>query len=354
MPGLQELANRKEAMRCNLKQTRKTVLLIVILPVAAFAHHSRWAYYSQEVSEVEGDLVSVRWRNPHMGFTLRTVNDDGRAELLHMEGGPIYFLERGGITPELFREGTRVRVAGNKALPARRPTDMYATNMLFPDGREVLLYSTVAFRWTDEGLGSRSQWADDEAKQRAAAQNGESLFRIWSIPRENNPLQHLPFTEAALAARGSWDPAAAFEIRCESPGMPGVMDSNHPFGFADQGSEIKLALGVYEIVRTIHMDRSAPPDDEPASQMGYSVGSWDGNILVVKTTNINWPYFDGIGTPQSEAVESLERFSLSEDQTRLDYHMQITDPETFTEPATLERHLLALGETLEVYDCQPY
>ncbi len=340
-------------MRFILKQTRKTALCLVLLPVAAFAHHSRWSYYSHEISEVEGELVSVSWRNPHMGFTLRTVNDDGQQELWHMEGGPIYFLERGGITPELFRAGSRVRVAGNQALAGGGPTDMYATNMLLSDGREVLLYSTVAFRWTDEGLGSRTQWAD-EAKRQAAAQKGESIFRVWSIPRENDPLVHLPFTEAAIAARRSWDPAEAFEIRCESPGMPGVMDSNHPFEFVDQGSEITLALGVYEIVRTIHMDRPAPPDGEPASQMGYSVGTWDRNTLVVKTTHINWPYFDGIGTPQSEAVESLERFSLNEDQTRLDYRLTITDPETFTEPATLERHLLALGETIEAYDCRPY
>lgn len=75
-------------------------------------------------------------------------------------------------------------------------------------------------------------------------------------------------------------------------------------------------------------------------------------MLVVQTTRINWPYFDDIGTPQSETVKMIERLTVSEDQTRLDYHLTITDPVTFIEPATIERFWLALGETLPRYDCQ--
>ena len=44
--------------------------------------------------------------------------------------------------------------------------------------------------------------------------------------------------------------------------------------------------------------------------------------------------------------------SVSGDQTRLDYHFTITDDETFTEPATIEGHRLALEDTIPVYDCQ--
>jgi len=74
----------------------------------------------------------------------------------------------------------------------------------------------------------------------------------------------------------------------------------------------------------------------------------------VTTTRINWPYFDNIGTPQSENVEMLETFTVSEDQARLDYRLTVTDPGTFTEPAVFERHWLALGEQIELYDCQVY
>ena len=63
--------------------------------------------------------------------------------------------------------------------------------------------------------------------------------------------------------------------------------------------------------------------------------------------------FDNIGTPLSEEVEIVERFILSEDQTRLDFDITITDPSVFTSPAKLRGCWLALGDTIPLYDCQP-
>ncbi len=68
-------------------------------------------------------------------------------------------------------------------------------------------------------------------------------------------------------------------------------------------------------------------------------------MLVVR---INWPYFDDIGTPQSETVKMIERLTVSEDQTRLDYHLTITDPVTFIEPATIASLAGAWGDAPDV------
>ena len=72
------------------------------------------------------------------------------------------------------------------------------------------------------------------------------------------------------------------------------------------------------------------------------------------TTRIDWPYFDTSGTPQSPAVEITERFALSDDQTRLDFHMTVEDPATLTAPATRQWHYLALGEEFFVVDCNVF
>ena len=69
---------------------------------------------------------------------------------------------------------------------------------------------------------------------------------------------------------------------------------------------------------------------------------------------MSWPWFDNIGTPQSAAVTIRERFTPSADQSRLDYELTVTDPATFTEPAVYERYWLALGASIERYDCQVY
>ncbi len=108
------------------------------------------------------------------------------------------------------------------------------------------------------------------------------------------------------------------------------------------------------IYRQIFMDGRELELDPLPTWMGYSVGRWEGDTLVVETSRINWPYFDGIGTPQSEAVEVVERFTLRQGGQRLDYHATITDPQTFTRPATAELYWLALGESVEPFGCTLY
>ena len=125
-----------------------------------------------------------------------------------------------------------------------------------------------------------------------------------------------------------------------------------PVELVDRGNEIEVRAEVYDTVRTIHMDRSAPPAGTAPSILGYSVGKWDDGALVVKTTLIDWPYFDSIGTPQSKDVAIEERYTLSADQTRLDYHLTITDPVNLAGTAVVDSHWLALGATLQRFDCR--
>ena len=75
---------------------------------------------------------------------------------------------------------------------------------------------------------------------------------------------------------------------------------------------------------------------------------------MIETTRVNYPYFDIGGTPQCDAITVTERYSLSDDQTRLDLTVTIDDPVALTEPATAEWHFLALDETFSVYECNVF
>jgi hypothetical protein len=185
-----------------------------------------------------------------------------------------------------------------------------------------------------------------------AAGENRGFFRVWSGPRPAPTKTTASFTPAAIEARKSFDLLDNFATRCGPQGMPSVMFGPLPFEFVDRGSEILLRAELYDTVRTIHMDRSEPPAGTPASILGYSVGRWDNGALVVKTTLIDWPYFDTIGTPQSNAVAVEERYTLSADQTRLDYKVTTTDPTNFVGPAVVDSHWLALGATVQRFDCQ--
>ena len=172
-----------------------------------------------------------------------------------------------------------------------------------------------------------------------------------------------PLTEAAIAARATWDPAADNPyLTCEPVGMPRIMGQPYPMEFIDEGERIVLRIELYDVVRTIHMESEASGEvsgevygveseasgavsgavsgaDEPApAPQGYSRGTWEGGTLVVRTNRLSWPYFDQSGIPQSPQAELLERFTPSADGTRLDYVLTVTDPATFTEPVTLEKY----------------
>ena len=127
-----------------------------------------------------------------------------------------------------------------------------------------------------------------------------------------------------------------------------------PIELVDEGERILLRSRYFDTVRTIHMGQSAGEvTGVAASPLGYSVGRWDGRTLVVETTRINYPRFDTSGTPQSDQVRIRETFAISEDQSRLDYHMTLTDPATFTGPAEFARYYLALAESLDKFECSP-
>ena len=72
--------------------------------------------------------------------------------------------------------------------------------------------------------------------------------------------------------------------------------------------------------------------------MGDSRGRWDGDTLVVETTNFNGRtgsyWRNGDGNPTSEALRLVERFRLGDPQT-LQYEVRVEDPETWTQPWTV-------------------
>lgn len=75
---------------------------------------------------------------------------------------------------------------------------------------------------------------------------------------------------------------------------------------------------------------------------------------MMTTTRIDWPYFNGNGTPESEAVELVERFTVSEVHARLNCRLTITDQPKVSEPTVLERSWVPLGAAIRPYACRVY
>ncbi len=88
--------------------------------------------------------------------------------------------------------------------------------------------------------------------------------------------------------------------------------------------------------RTIFTDGRELPKDPNPTWMGYSVGHWEGDTLVVDTGGFNdRGWLDIEGHPHTEALHITERFRRR-DFGHMDLEMTIDDPKTFTRPFTLK------------------
>jgi hypothetical protein len=143
-------------------------------------------------------------------------------------------------------------------------------------------------------------------------------------------------------------------LRCLTYGVPRFGAAN----LANAGP-----LGYYEIVQTpdylvlmleaIHEVRIIPMTQRshlpPALQLwnGDSRGRWDGDTLVVETTNFA-PYVNFLGS--AENLQLIERFTRTAANT-LTYQVTLNDPTTWTRPWTVEIHLKRSEDRLFEYAC---
>jgi hypothetical protein len=130
--------------------------------------------------------------------------------------------------------------------------------------------------------------------------------------------------------------------RCITRGVPGGM---FPAGYNNAYQIVQTPGYVTILYEMIHHARVIPLDGRPrlAAQIrqwdGDSRGRWEGDTLVVETTNYNgkgWIASSAAtgrikGIPQSEALRVVERFHRENENTIL-YDVTVDDPNVYTRP----------------------
>ena len=147
----------------------------------------------------------------------------------------------------------------------------------------------------------------------------------------------IPYQEAVAeqraANRANWlalDPA----VKCYMPGIPRAVYMPFPFQFVQTPEAILVAYEFASTSRVIHLDRAGTEAELP-SWMGYSLGRWDGDTLVVDVTaQVPDTWFDASGNFHSDALHVVERYTPTGPDT-LWYEATIEDPNVFTRPWTI-------------------
>jgi hypothetical protein len=115
-----------------------------------------------------------------------------------------------------------------------------------------------------------------------------------------------------------------------------------------------LTLVMLELggTRQIYTDGRKHVADPSPAWLGYSIGRWEGDTLVVDTVGFNGKsWLDVIGHPQSEAAHLVERYRRR-DFGHMDVEITIDDPTWYTKPFTIKvTHLLQPDTDILEYFC---
>ena len=98
-------------------------------------------------------------------------------------------------------------------------------------------------------------------------------------------------------------------LLCKPTGPPRLLTLPNPFEIVQVPGRVLMLFEEYHVWRTIWTDGRALPKDPNPTWMGYSVGHWEGDTLVVNSSGFvdnNW--LDNNGHPGTEAMKLTERF----------------------------------------------
>jgi len=184
-----------------------------------------------------------------------------------------------------------------------------------------------------------------------AVRNGNALFYITS---DLKPEEMRPWAAALYKERESNFRKDTDGIACRPPGpKAGIGVGNFPVKVVQTPNLVVMLYEYQTLFRQVFTDGRALPQDANPTWMGYSVGHWEGDSLLVTTAGYNdRTTLDLAGHPHTEALRVTERYHRR-DAGHLDLQVTFEDPKSYTRPWTVpvQFDLVPDGDLIE-YICE--
>jgi hypothetical protein len=289
----------------------------VLLGLPALAHHSQSMFDTSQEILIEGTVARFDWVNPHMYLIVETEGPDGEPALVEGEGLAITQALVDGLDRDALQPGTPVVMRAN---PNRGGwgKQVRILDVTTQDGEIHPFYAANSRTRTLTPADSiEGHWAPS----RAALGAGFGAMARFPVTPEGRAAQ------AELVADGL----------CFVEPVPflAVLDEMRSIEIGDDDVIIHFDNSGDHVVRTIHMN-SEHPADVQASRHGHSIGSWDGDTLVIDTiAYAPNPSGNGANVPSSPGKHTVERLTLTDDHLRVRYEITVEDPVYLSEPASL-------------------
>jgi Family of unknown function (DUF6152) len=315
------------------------VLAIYGAPV--WAHHSVAAEFdTNKQGELQGEITRVWFTNPHVRYQLTVTNEDGTTEEWELQGGNVTNLRAQGWLENSIKVGDQVTVMGN--LGRGDAKKLQISELVTSEGVRVPPPRDTSARPADRNAVNAS--TDHEYGYGGLNDYPVDITGPW----RNNYKWHVtvddfepkptPFTAEGRKIFEATEPWHDPSLRCVAPGLPRIFGAPYNADIIDAGNHYLMIYIEHNTPRRIWMDGRTPPADTPSTPMGFSVGHWEGDVLVVETTHLSPGWLDGSGLPMSgEGTRIVERYVPSDDRLTIDRTMTIYDP-YYTQPLVRQRY----------------
>ena len=294
--------------------TNLLLLASILMAPNAFSHHSDAALDLNTILTMTGSVTDYSLRNPHAYVTVAVTGENNSVVEWDIQMASAITMRRLGWNQDSLAIGEIVNVGLYPAL----------------DGRSYGLLTSIS-RENGEALVASPRGI---TRSRPAVTRANSIAGRWLADRGRLPedypggldqlmLRDLTLTETGREMEAAYSQASEEnpELSCVSKPTPAMIiyTDLYPMEITINNDEtITLRSQYFDQVRTVYMDgREHPPASELFHE-GHSVGHWEGETLVIDTTNFaphRSPYQNGI--PSGPQKHIVERFELIDGGTHM-------------------------------------
>ena len=144
-----------------------------------------------------------------------------------------------------------------------------------------------------------------EPAGQGVVEGGQIPYQPWARDRKNeNFKQRFTHPTSLQINEAAGDP----EAKCYLPGVPRATYMPFPFRLVQSSKQVLIAYEFASASRIVYMDRK--PKIPADAWMGWSVGHWEGDTLVIDVTSqVDRTWFDRAGNFHSDALHVVERYT---------------------------------------------
>jgi hypothetical protein len=209
---------------------------------------------------------------------------------------------------------------------------------------------------TDNALQFIGNWTRDRSVPRGDC-GGAKDERGNPIEDCSTPMGKLPMNDRARAWLKYYDELQSPALNeCAAITVPNLLGDVRPFGISFKTDSVIINYEQMNIIRQIWMDGRRHPPATDLFQQGHAIGRWEGNELVVETTNFT---FDPEGIddhyhfPSSVRKKVTERYRIAKPDL-MTITITLDDPVFMTKPYTYVHQWTRLNKPLVGWwECDP-